>query len=227
MKRWLGWFVVSMVFVVASSYVWVRRHQVVAEVAARGDAAAPVHEHILPVYAEARDAQEMITVTGPMADYVSRQKSSRVETLPKVETLQSISHRVPAPGHASISPVGTSKAILQKTFRVVNTVTLPFEVPAHASNPQLRGTYRSPVKGGDTQSSESADVEFLLLNEKQYTDFLSGRSGDAIFSADAAQEVAAGLPPTLNEPATYYLVFRNNSRDTGKKLVEADFRVDF
>lgn len=226
MKRWLGWFVVSILFVLASSYVWTRRHHVVAEVAAQGDAAAPVHERTAPTYAEAQKAEEMISVTGPMADYMSRQKSSRVETPSRVKTLQSISHRATASDQMGGPSVGSSKAVLSKTFGVVNIVTLPFEVPAHAPNPQLHGTYHSLVKPGGTRSGQSADVEFLLLNDKQYTEFLTGRSGEAMFSADAAQEVAASLPPTLDEPATYHLVFRNNSR-TGKKLVEADFRVDF
>jgi hypothetical protein len=34
-------------------------------------------------------------------------------------------------------------------------------------------------------------------------------------------------PPTLDEPATYYLVFRNNARSTEQKVVQADFRIDF
>ncbi len=41
------------------------------------------------------------------------------------------------------------------------------------------------------------------------------------------QEVNTYLPPTFAQPARYYLVFRNNSRANGKKLVQADFRVDF
>ena len=61
MKRWLGWFVVIFVFLLASSYVWTRRHHVVAVVAARGDATAPVHEQAAPTYAEARQAEEIVS----------------------------------------------------------------------------------------------------------------------------------------------------------------------
>jgi hypothetical protein len=35
------------------------------------------------------------------------------------------------------------------------------------------------------------------------------------------------LPATLDRPAQYYLVFRNSTRAAGKKVVQADFRVDF
>ena len=54
-------------------------------------------------------------------------------------------------------------------------------------------------------------------------------AGEAVFSSEAGpnQEVNTALPPTLDEPATYYLVFRNNARSIEKKVVQADFRIDF
>ncbi len=128
------------------------------------------------------------------------------------------------------SVVGTSNAILHQTFGVAGIVNMPFEVPAHASNPQLHGTYRSFMKQAGMETDESAaDVEFLLLNEQQYGAFLEGKPAEAMFSAEDThnQEVNAGLPPTLNEPAKYHLVFRNNSRGKAKKVVQADFRMDF
>jgi hypothetical protein len=107
-------------------------------------------------------------------------------------------------------------------------VNWPFEVPAHAANPQLRGTYRAFLKYGDALSPDPADVEFLLLNEQQYGELMGGHPGDAILSAPSSQEVATGLPPTLDQPAKYYLVFRNNSgKAAKKKVVRADFRIDF
>jgi hypothetical protein len=87
MKRFLGWLLASFILVLASSYAWTLRRHVVEVVAARGDSAAPVQVQTLPNYAEVRQAQEMVTVTGPMADYMLRQKSSHVETL------QPVSHR--------------------------------------------------------------------------------------------------------------------------------------
>ena len=86
-------------------------------------------------------------------------------------------------------------------FGVAKVVKLSFEVPANASNPQLKGTYRSFVKQGGTLSSGTdADVEFLVLNQKQYDDFLNGRPGEAVFSAEDSheQEVNTSLPPTLD-----------------------------
>jgi hypothetical protein len=187
------------------------------------------------MYAEAREAQQIVGVSGPLADYMSRQKPAQVETVQLVQSAQPISHKAAAPGQTGESPVGTSNAILHQTFAVAGIVNLPFEVPAHASNPQLRGTYRSflkqrGVKQAGVQASDAgADVEFLVLTERQYADFLNGRQGEAVFSVEDAhdQEVNAGLPPTFDEAAKYYLVFRNNSHDAAKRVVQADFRIDF
>jgi hypothetical protein len=184
------------------------------------------------MYAEARDAQQIVGVSGPLADYMLRQKPAQVETVQLVQSAQPISHKAGASGPAGESPVGTSNAILHQTFAVAGIVNLPFEVPAHASNPQLRGTYRSFLKGnlkhaGEQAGEAGADVEFLVLNERQYGEFLNGRQGEAVFSVEDAhdQEVNAGLPPTFDEAAKYYLVFRNNSH--AKTVVQADFRIDF
>jgi hypothetical protein len=35
------------------------------------------------------------------------------------------------------------------------------------------------------------------------------------------------LPPAFDKAVRYYLVFRNSAKDTGKKVVQADFRIDF
>ncbi len=50
-----------------------------------------------------------------------------------------------------------------------------------------------------------------------------------MFSAEDAHrlEVNTGLPPTFDQAAKYHLIFRNNSRALGTKVVEADFRIDF
>jgi len=226
MKRWLVWLVASLVPVTVGSYAWTHRRHFLPATAA--DQAPPE-----ATYAEAQEAQKMVVVTGPMADYVLRQKPANVVTL------QPISHQTSAADRVGESPVGTSTALVSKTFRVNGIVNLPFEIPAHASTPTLHGTYHSFIQQsaiqqtgaqpGGSPSGDSADVEFLLLNEKQFNDFLNGRPGDAAFSADSAHdgEVNFSLPPTLAQPVWYYLVFRNTTPDAGKKFVQADFRVDY
>jgi hypothetical protein len=236
MKRSLGWLVAGCVLALAGAFVWSYRHRVTEAVAAP---TAP-QTQAETSYAEVREAQQIVGVAGPLADYVMRQKPAQVETLKSVQLTRlaqpasPVSQRPGAFDRVGESPVGTSNAILHQTFRVAGIVNLPFEVPAHAANPQLRGTYHSFLKPGGKQteaeaSGAAADVEFLVLNEQQYSDLLNGHGGEAIFSVEDThnQEVNTGLPPTLGQPAKYYLVFRNNSRTAAKTVVEADFRIDF
>jgi hypothetical protein len=127
------------------------------------------------------------------------------------------------------SPVGTSGVILHKTFSVATAATFSFLIPAHAATPQLHGRYRSFIRRAGNQSSEEApDIAFLLMNEEQYADVLSGQSVDALFAVDAShdQEIDFGLPASQNRPAKFYLVFRNRPSE-GNKIVQADFTVDF
>jgi hypothetical protein len=50
-----------------------------------------------------------------------------------------------------------------------------------------------------------------------------------VYSVDSShdQDVSFGLPATLDRPVQYYLVFRNSSSSAAKKVVQADFQVDF
>ncbi len=221
MKQWLGWLVTTVVLVLVASYAWThRRHIAVPET----DSAQLQTQ---ATYEEAQEAQKAVTITGPMADYVARQQGSAAETPAQTKTASQTLTTVEQVGD---SPVGTSKPILHKTFRVAGVVDLPFEIPAHASTPQLHGTYRSFLEQAGAQSGDSgAEVEFLLMNEKQFADLLSGRPGEATFSAEDAhsQEVNFSIPPTFGQPAKYYLIFRNNSAGKEKMYVQADFRVDF
>jgi hypothetical protein len=117
---------------------------------------------------------------------------------------------------------------LHDKFHVSVIVDLPFQVPPHAATPQLHGTFRSFVPASAKPTGDTdADVEFHLLNEQEYSNFLGGKPSEALFSADAThdEEVNASLPPTLNQAVKYHMVFVNDSRK--KKVVEADFRLDF
>ncbi|MGA7358230.1 MAG: hypothetical protein WBW70_05215 [Candidatus Sulfotelmatobacter sp.] len=128
------------------------------------------------------------------------------------------------------SPAASTQTVLHKTFSVNTSTTFRFEIPAHAAMPHLRGNYKSFVNQlGAQASDDSANVDFLLLNEDQYADFVHGHAGEALFSADAShdQEVNVSLPPSQDQPEKYYLVFRNSTGGVAKKLVQADFTLDF
>src|SRR5208282_1206922 len=129
------------------------------------------------------------------------------------------------------SPVGTSSVILHKTFAVTAApVNFPFEIPAYAARPQLRGSYRSFVKQLAVQPDEDiANVDFLIFKEDQYADFLRGHGGETLFTAESShdQNVNVGFPPTQDHPQKYYIVFRNTPGGAARKLVQADLTVDF
>ena len=190
-----------------------------------------------PDYVEAKEAQKLVTMAGPLADYMARhqgssqspgadsQAESQVKTLADAPPSTTV-----ASDHVGGSVVGSSVRILHRTFRVPSTVQVTFVVPAHAATPRLRGSYESFVKQGGTQESNAdADIEFLVLNEQQFADFLNRRAGEVTFWADDAhaQEVNTSLPPTVDQPEKYHLIFRNNSRGPERKFVQADFRMEF
>jgi len=127
------------------------------------------------------------------------------------------------------SPVGTNQTVLQKTFTVTASSSFPFEIPAHAVRPHLHGLFESFVRDGHGQSDETANLDFLVLSQDQYNEFSQGRPGEALFSVEAShnQAVNFDLPASLDQPVKYYLVFRSTPGGGPKKVVEANFRVDF
>ncbi|MFY9947902.1 MAG: hypothetical protein WAK27_04340, partial [Candidatus Sulfotelmatobacter sp.] len=127
------------------------------------------------------------------------------------------------------SPSG-SQTILHKTFSLTTTASFPFEIPAHAVTPHLHGNYKSFVKQISADASDdSENVDFLILKEDQYADFVHGHAGEALFSADAShdQDVDFSLPASQDQPQKYYLVFRSSPGGSARKIVQADFTVDF
>lgn len=221
MRTLFGWLVLTCMFAAAGSYAW--KHIRHAALAATSHP-VPALQEKAPTYAEQQEANTTVTVHGPLMDYVARGGTPQ-----EVETLQYNPPKQLAAEPAAKTIPGGSLRILQQTFPVRHAVQLRFEVPAGAVRPFLRGNYRSFWKPGTPAPEADAAVEFLLLNKDQYEAFLNGRTGDATFSAEdaQAQEVNASLPPVLGNPAEYHLIFRNNSHDRGKKMVQADLRLDF
>jgi hypothetical protein len=139
-----------------------------------------------------------------------------------------VSKAVPS-DHVAPSPVGTTQAVLDKTFSLKSSATFPFEIPAHASQPHLHGIFQSFAGQAHGTSDDTANVDMLILNEEQQADFASNRATDVLFSVEGShnQSVNFDLPPSMNQPVKYYLVFRNAQGGKGNKVVEANFRVDF
>ncbi len=174
---------------------------------------------------EAPNAGGFVTIVGPLAEWM--QKDNRLHSTDEPTSQPRKPH---ACDHVAPSPVGTSSSVVRKTFPVTSTAKFIFEVPAHAASPQLHGTYRSFVRDSGVQSGdENANVDLLLMTDQQYANFLRGYPTDVLYSVDSSheQDVSFGLPATFDRPAQYYLVFRSSSSTAVKRLVQADFRVDF
>ncbi|MGO8793339.1 MAG: hypothetical protein ACLQLC_00820 [Candidatus Sulfotelmatobacter sp.] len=130
------------------------------------------------------------------------------------------------------SPLGTSQVVLHKDFVVRASSVFSFEIPAHAAMPHLRGSYKSFVtKLGVQTNEDAANVDFFVLTEEQYADFVQGGAGtgDMLFSVDDShqQNVDVVLPPSLNQTRKFYLVFRNTPGGDANKAIRANLRVDF
>jgi hypothetical protein len=130
--------------------------------------------------------------------------------------------------HVAPSPVGTTQTVLQKTFNVKASATFPFEIPAHAVQPHLHGIFESFAGQVHGASDDSANVDFLIMNEEQQAALASDHPSEALFDVEAShnQAINFDLPASMSQPVKYYLVFRNSS-GKGTKVVEANFRVDF
>ena len=122
----------------------------------------------------------------------------------------------------------TTQTILEKTFNVKTEATFSFEIPPHSVQPHLHGIFQSFAGQAHGPSDDTANIDFLILNEQQRASFAGNQASDALFSVESShnQSVNFDLPSTMNEAGKYYLVFRNTQ--AGKnKVVEANFRVEF
>jgi len=131
--------------------------------------------------------------------------------------------------HVAPSPVGTSQTVLEKTFALKTTAAFPFEIPAHAAMPHLHGIFESFTGQVHGASDDTANVDFLIMNEDQQDDFANNHPSEALFTVEGShnQAVNFDLPSSQGRPVKYYLVFRNPEGGKRSKTVEANFHVDF
>jgi hypothetical protein len=137
---------------------------------------------------------------------------------------------LPSADRVAPSPANSNQTVLHKTFSISTSASFPFEIPAHTAMPHLHGNYKSFAKQlGAQANDDGGNVDFLILTEDQYADFTHGRAGESLFSADPShdQDISVSLPITQDQPHKYYLIFRNPPGDKTKKLVQAEFTLDF
>ena len=226
MGRFFGFFLAIGTIVFGMYYVANHQKQLTEAVTIEPDAPTPHTASAAsqePSYKEAREAHQLVNFAGPLAELMKSVDSS------KVETLDARVYTPTAFDHVEGSVTGTSANLLHTTFPVAGIVQLPFQVPAHAATPQLRGTFQISSKPAAPPSSGGkANVDFLVLNDQQYSDFLQGRGSDAVFTVEHArnQQVDVSLPPAIEQATAYHLIFCSDPK-LGKTMVQADFHIDF
>lgn len=124
-----------------------------------------------------------------------------------------------------------SVKFLHRTFKVAGYTKFPFRVPAEQVNPKLQGSFRAFVKKTeeDATSEQPSPVDVMVMTPAEFDAFAHGRGGEISYSIDASegQSVDYALPPTLDTPADYYLVFHNSEQGASSKMVQADFTLSF
>jgi hypothetical protein len=131
------------------------------------------------------------------------------------------------PVHVEAQP---PENFLHTVFSVSNYTQFSFVAPPHQDNTRLHGTFRSFIHRNDPNFSDStANVDVMLLNDREFNEFLHGPSQSVTREVDSAhnQTVDWQIPRTYGEPQTYHLVFSNSGSGAKTKFVEADFTVSF
>lgn len=183
----------------------------------------------------AAEAQQLVTITGPLAQWTQNGKPETQGNREKPESAaeERVVYKPHPSDHIVHSELSSKGVAVHQTLAVATDQTVSFEIPPHVMSPHLHGSYRSflrqsGVRQAGTQTGDAtANVDFQLMNGEQYTDLAGGRPPSALFTVEGSHEqvVNFDLPPTMELPAKYYLVF--HSSDRAKKIVEADFKVDF
>jgi hypothetical protein len=220
MYRAVSRLLVAAAFICGGFFAWRYFRQAPAIPVAVEEKTVPGSE--TPESPESNLAHEMVTIRGPLTDYMSNNKPSHEEGAQSAP-------RKPSPkDHIEDSPVGTNGSVLHKTFVITRVVHVPFEIPPHAAMPRFHGTFQSLVQG-ESSRDESTNVDLLLMNQTQYVEFAAGHDPDVLYLADTShyRDVSVALSPSRDQPVPYHLVFRSTPGGAAKKVVKADFSVDF
>ena len=135
--------------------------------------------------------------------------------------------------HSSMgrSVIPPEQHVVQKTFTVQKYESFEMTVPPHCLHPRLHGNFRSFHFGdqGNRLSDDAANVDVLLLDEKQFDAFSHGPLDEPARSAQNThdQQIDWALPSSFESPRKYFLVFNNGTGKPKIKLVDADLTLSF
>jgi hypothetical protein len=134
--------------------------------------------------------------------------------------------------HVAHGPRIPPRTIAQGDFAVGRPQRFSFIVPPHVLTPRLRGEFSTFARGRDGArlSDSTGGIDFMLLNEFQYQDFVRGSStAQAMYAYNSShqQALSLALPATLGDPVHYYVIMRKAGEEKAPVWVRADLVVDF
>jgi hypothetical protein len=152
----------------------------------------------------------------PSIDESAGSKTTSLESAPSSSPASALDH---VTNSVRRGPV----RLLHGKIAVRSHRDVPFIVPVQTSSPRLHGTFRAFLE----DHVEDGSVDILVLNQKQFTDFVHGRAVGAVFTNGAATtgRIDVILNPAVLQPQKYYLVLSNPSNQM--QLVDADFALAF
>jgi len=129
------------------------------------------------------------------------------------------------------SVIPPEQHVVQKTFPVQKYESFEMTIPPHCLHPRLHGNFKSFHFGeqGNRLSDEAANIDALLLDEQQFTDFAKGPLDATTRSAQNThdQQIDWALPSSFDNPRKFYLIFNNASGKPKTKMVDADLTLSF
>ena len=110
--------------------------------------------------------------------------------------------------------------IIESSFEVPARTFKPFEivVAAAMSNPRLEGTF--------TASGANNDIEVLLLNEQQFSNWQNRHEFKSLYASGrvTADKLRIDLP---DEPGKYFVIFSNRFSVISTKSIVADLKLRY
>src|SRR5690349_17741387 len=125
MRTVVGLMITSLVLVAMACYGWMHIRHTADSFNIQ---TAPITEDARQAetsYSEPQDANQSVTLAGPLAKYMSKQGPVAVEKV------KAVAYKPVASDHVGGSVVGTTIPILNDKFHVSVIVDLPFDVPPH------------------------------------------------------------------------------------------------
>jgi hypothetical protein len=118
------------------------------------------------------------------------------------------------------------KHFLLGRFNLTDRRDFAFTVPPNIVNPRLQGSFRASSKSDPGAGLRADEIDFALMDDGQFDDFVHGRRADATYEGTSTgEEISISIPPTHEQERRYHVVFMTES--SRPAVVDADFTVSF